>query len=111
MSDNTLDYIIRSFDETFGQIIVEVTCARHNNTQRFAIDLPISDNNMYPVGEELDTMIRSRIPTWHFERLDRLSAGVANADAIRSLVVPYVAPVIEPAPTEVTPTQEGTNAV
>lgn len=91
---HTLNYIIRGFDEKIGQIVVEVTCVEHGEIQVFAVDLPIKEDNTYPVGEELDALIRSMTPTWHFDRMDKTSAGVANAAAIKSLVVPYPEPEV-----------------
>lgn len=89
---HTLNYIIRAFDEKVGQILVEVTCVEHNDIQTFAVDLPIKDDNTYPVGDELDALIRSMIPTWHFDRMEKTSVGITNVDAIRTLVVPYPEP-------------------
>ncbi len=89
---HTLNYIIRGFDEKLGQIVVEVTCVEHNDTQIFAVDLPIKEDNTYPVGEELDALIRSMAPTWHFDRMDKTSAGVSNVDTIKSLIIPFPQP-------------------
>lgn len=83
-------YIIREFNESFGQIVVEY------RDQKIAIDLPIKDDNTYPVGEELDATIRSMLPIWHYERIDRIASGVSNKAEIAALVVPYPEPVIEP---------------
>jgi hypothetical protein len=89
---HTLNYVIRGFDEKVGQILVEVTCVEHNNVQTFAVDLPIKEDNTYPVGEELNDLMKSMTPTWFFERMDKTSAGVANVDAIKALVIPYPEP-------------------
>lgn len=97
-----MNYIIRGFDEQFGQLMVECSCANHSHTQTFAVDLPIKEDGTYPVGEELDTLIRSMMPTWHFERLDAVAAGVSNADQILALVVPYPEPVVPVTPEEQT---------
>lgn len=79
-------YVIREFNEQFGQIVVEW------RGQRLAVDLPIKDDNTYPVGEELDGIIKAILPTWHFERLDRIASGVSNASQIAALVVPIPQP-------------------
>lgn len=90
--NHTLNYVIRSFDDKIGQIVVDVTCAEHEHTQTFAVDLPIKEDNTYPVGDELNALIASMAPVWHFERMT-LTAGVTNTDAIRSLVVARPEPV------------------
>lgn len=108
---HTLNYIIRAFDEKVGQILVEVTCVEHNDVQTFAVDLPIKDDNTYPVGNELDALIRSMVPTWHFDRMEKTSVGIRNVDAIKALVVPYPEP--EPVVQEtsvITPAEISENA-
>ena len=80
MSDHP--YIIREFNAQFGQIVVEW------RDQKIAIDLPIKENNTYPVGEELDNIIQSALPVWHYERIDRIALGVNNAKEIAALVAP-----------------------
>lgn len=83
-----MEYVIRQFDESFGQLIIEY------GDVTFAYDLPIDENNSYPVGEELDRQIKLVLPTWHEERKQKIAAGVSNAEAIRSLVQPK--PIVEP---------------
>ena len=75
-----MDYQIVHFNEAQGQIAVKC------RDMYFNVDLPIVDGK-YPVGEELDSLIQSFIPIWHFERQELISAGVSNVDAIRALVV------------------------
>lgn len=78
-----MTYIIRSFDETFGQILVD-----YEGTT-FSLDVPIDENNNFVVGEELDNQIKLFLPTWHIERKNKLAAGVGNAEIIRALVQPF----------------------
>lgn len=75
-----MEYKIVKFNAAQGQIIVKC------QELYFNVDLPII-NGLFPVGEELDSLIQGFIPVWHFERLSLLAAGVANADAIQALVV------------------------
>lgn len=99
---HTLTHIIRNFDEKIGQITVEVTCAEHGESVLFAVDLPVKEDNTYPVGDELNALIDSMTPTWHFERMDKTTAGVSNVDVLKGLVVPYSEPeIIEQATTNV----------
>jgi hypothetical protein len=82
-----MEYIIRSFDESFGQLTIEY------GDVTFAYDVPIDENNNYLVGEALDKEIKLVLPSWHNERKEKIAAGVGNADVIRALVVPK--PVVE----------------
>lgn len=84
----TQEYIIRAFDENFGQLEIEYSGIT------FAYDLPIDENNNYPTGEELDRQIKLVLPVWHEERKAKVAAGVNNAAEIKALVVPR--PVVEP---------------
>jgi len=90
----SLLYKIRGFNPNFGQIIVECYSADGSYSQEFALDLPIKDDNTYPVGDELVSLINSMLPTWHYERTQRVLAGVSNSAAIQSLVEPYPVPEI-----------------
>lgn len=87
-----MQYIIRKFDESFGQLTIEY------GDITFAYDLPIDENNNYPVGEELDRQIKLVLPVWHTERKEKVAAGVNNAAQIRALVQPY--PEVAPSPEE-----------
>ena len=84
------DYVIRNFDKTFGQLIIEY------RNQKICFDLPIKDDNTYPVGDELNQAILSILPVWHFQRIDRIASGILNESEIESLVVPYPEPEPEP---------------
>lgn len=81
-----MSYVIRSFDESFGQITVEY------NGVNFSIDLPIDENNNYPTGDKLAEIIDSAAPKWHTARKEKIAAGVNNSDVIKAMVVPVVAP-------------------
>ena len=75
-----MEYRIVKFDASQGQIAVKCQGVYFN------VDLPIV-NGLFPVGEELDSLIQGFIPVWHFERQALLAAGVSNAGAIQALVV------------------------
>jgi hypothetical protein len=88
----SLQYKIRNFNAAFGQISIEYYSANGQYSQEFALDLPIKDDNTYPVGDELSALIMSTAPTWHYERTQKVLAGVSNSAAIQSLVEPYPQP-------------------
>lgn len=87
-----MNYIIRKFDESFGQLVIEYA------DTTFAYDVPIDENNNYLIGEALDEQIKLFLPVWHNERKDKIAAGVGNADVLRALVQPY--PETSPSPEE-----------
>jgi hypothetical protein len=87
-----LNYKIRRFDANFGQISVEYFSEDGSYKQEYAIDLPIKDDNTYPVGDELLALIVSMAPTWHYERTQKIHAGVSNSAAIQNLVEPHPVP-------------------
>lgn len=78
-----MQYKIRSFNPTTGQIEVEFA-----DKWVFSIDLPIKDS-AFPVGAELEQVIQNFAPTYMQERYDLLAAGVNNIDAIAALVEPF----------------------
>jgi len=82
-----MEYIIRNFDRTNGQITVE-----YAGKWTYAIDLPVKDN-AFPIGEELELIIQSMAPTWLLEREQSLSVEVVNTNAIQALVQPLPEPV------------------
>lgn len=77
-----MNYIIRDFDESFGQLIIE-----YGDTT-FAFDIPIDENNNYIIGDALDEQIKLFLPVWHVERKNKILNGVGNVNIIRSLVQP-----------------------
>jgi hypothetical protein len=79
-----INFIIRAFNEQDGQVIVEF-----EDCPPVAIDLVIDENGNIPEGELLYSAIRQFYPTWHFERKQKLSLGIKNADTIRPLIQPY----------------------
>ena len=93
-----MEYKIIAFDETIGQITVE-----HGEGIVFALDLPI-ENGAYPVGDELDVLIKQFLPTWVVERKQSIASGIRNIDGIKSLVV---AKEEQSAPTQVDSCPEG----
>lgn len=78
-----MNYKIIAFDEAAAQITIRV-----ENLQPTVIDLPIDEQGNLPTGPLLDQYLSGFIPTWHFERQQKLAAGVANAGAIAALVEP-----------------------
>lgn len=76
------NYKIISFNESAGSIVVEFDPTMAN----LAIDVPLNNEGLFITGEELDAYIKGFIPTWHIERMQKLSAGVPNANEIASLV-------------------------
>ena len=92
MSEN--NFIIRSFSEVDGQVVVEF----NNNLgvpSKVSVDLVIDDNGNVPEGDALYAAINQFYPTWYFERLAKLAAGIKNAAAVRASVVPYPAPSMD----------------
>jgi hypothetical protein len=78
-----MEYKIVEFNEATGQITIHV-----EGFPLFVVDLPIDENRNLPVGEELKAYLKGFIPTWHVERQEKLSGGIANAEEIRNLVTP-----------------------
>jgi hypothetical protein len=83
-----MQYIIRNFDESKGQLTVE-----YANKWTYAVDLPV-ENGAFPVGEKLEELIQGVAPVWQVERETMLAVTPANAEIIRALVQPL--PVQEP---------------
>lgn len=75
-------YKIIGFDEKTGQAIISV----NNDTMQFSIDVPLDNNGLFFVGEELDNYIKGFIPVDLIDRKNILESGVANAHEIYSLV-------------------------
>lgn len=76
----SVEYKIKTFNRSTGSILVDFVGLGVYN-----IDLPISEENKYPEGEELNSFILQYAPTWVLERKQKLEAGVINADAIEAL--------------------------
>jgi hypothetical protein len=76
-----VNYKIVNFNASSGQIIVEYGPKLDTMT----IDVPIVDG-LFMAGEELLKYVEGMIPTWHFERLAQLEAGIPNANDILGLV-------------------------
>ena len=96
-----MEYKIVKFDAAQGQITVKC------QGLYFTVDLPVV-NGLFPVGEELHNLITGFIPVWHFERLSLLEAGVANTEAIQSLVEEEPQVVKEP---QTQPSTTGTQSL
>lgn len=78
-----MEYVIRNFDETLGQITVE-----YENKWVYSIDLPI-ENGAFPIGEKLEEVIQGMAPIWLAERQNSLSKIPENTERIRELVQPF----------------------
>lgn len=81
-----VNYKIIGFDKTIGSIVVSFD----EKMAPLAIDVPLNEEGLYITGEELDTYIKGFIPTWHLDRVAKISAGVANENEIEALVQPVV---------------------
>lgn len=95
-----MQYIIRSFDAQSGQITVE-----YDGKWTYAIDLPIEDNQ-FPTGEKLESIISGMYPAWLVERQTQLAANPANAEIIQALVQPFPQQAEQEAPSFMTPLNE-----
>ena len=90
-----LSYRIIKFNQSTGSIVVQykkddAVIATYN------FDIPIDDDGLYLVGDELHERLMSMMPTQWIARMESLANGVANAADIEALVDPL--PVIEPTP-------------
>lgn len=72
-----MKYKIKSYDESWGQIIVEF-----NEKYTVAIDLPIDENQNLPIGDALEELINSAAPIESIDRDGNLINGVTNAQDI-----------------------------
>lgn len=83
------EHKIIAFDEATAQITIRVA-----GLSPIVIDLPIDDEGNLPTGETLTQYVSGFVPTWHFERQQKLANGVSNASAVAALVEPE--PVVPP---------------
>lgn len=95
-----MQYVIRSFDASLGQITVE-----YDNQWVYTIDLPIEDNQ-FPVGEQLEAVIQGMYPSWLVERQQKLAANPTNGEVIQAQVQPFPQPVAQEASSFMTPLNE-----
>lgn len=65
------EYKITFFSETEAKITV-----KYKNEFYFSLDLPIDKEGNIPTGENLDKYIKSYVPTWAFERKEKLKQGL-----------------------------------
>lgn len=103
-----LNYQITSFDEDLGSIEVlykngEEYLATYN------VDIPLTDSGLYITGQELHSYLMALFPTSVMLRIEKLEAGIPNADQIEALVVP-LPPVLDLTPPvdEIQPKTTGT---
>lgn len=87
-----MNYKIVNFDETNGSVVINY----NPNMPNINVDIPLDENGLFIVGEELDNYIKGFIPTWHLERIEKIAQGIPNADQIKALVEE---PPIEEVPT------------
>jgi len=76
-----VNYKIKNFNEQTGAIIVEF-----ENFGSFNIELPIDDNGFILSGDALNNYIKGFAPVGHYQRLNKLSKGIKNADEIKNLI-------------------------
>lgn len=88
------NYKILSFDKYTGCLLIKFA----ENISPLSIDVPLTNEGLFIVGEELEQHIQNFIPTWHIERLEKLKSGIANASEIESLVSPVEETVLPPTP-------------
>jgi len=87
-----IEYIIRGFDATNAQAIVEVP----DLDATMAIDLPVGANGELPTAAELNTYIKGFIPVFEIERRQKIKQGLVGGEDIAALVQPRPEP--EPVP-------------
>jgi hypothetical protein len=85
-----MQYIIRDFNKSTGQISVE-----YDGKWTYAVDLPV-ENGAFPIGDRLEEIIQGVAPNWLVEREASLASTPANADVIQALVQPLPEVVVEP---------------
>jgi hypothetical protein len=74
-------YKVLQFNESTGQLTIEFAVGM----APLSVDVPI-ENGAYITGAALDTYIKGFIPTWHFERVTQINAGVSNSAELKALV-------------------------
>lgn len=92
----SLSYTIENFNEATGSIIVSYA----NNGIKFArynVDIPLDENNLFIVGEQLQNHIMGLFPLGVLSRMEALKNGIANASEIQALVVTSQTSTSEPA--------------
>ena len=75
-----MDYVINTFDEANGQLIVTF-----GGVFTHAVDAPLDNNNLYITGAALDEYIKGFAPVDFINRKNRIAAGVANAAELKAL--------------------------
>ena len=81
-----IDYKIIRFNPQFGSILVEFFF-EEEFVERFNFDIPLDDDGLFIVGDQLHLMLLGFFPFAHLQRRKLLKAGIPNADVIQSLVV------------------------
>lgn len=84
----TIDYNIIAFDEVTARITVAFAGALYP----ILLELPVAEDGSVPDGEVLDKWIKDRTPLDLIERKKLLVNGIPNAEKIKELVKPIVAP-------------------
>jgi len=90
-----LSYKIRAFDTSSGGILISVHNTGGTEVGALNIDLPMDEAGLYLVGDALSAYITGFIPVSHFDRIETVGAGVANASAITALLEPYPEVVVD----------------
>lgn len=86
-----MKYKIRKFFSDSGQIVVEYFNDAGESLSEFAIDLPVNESPegcVYPIGDELDALIKDHFPGWIYDRLEKIKSGVVNNEEIKKLIEP-----------------------
>lgn len=85
----------------FNKISGSLTVVFDEKMAPLNIDIPLNDDGNYIMGDELDLYIKGFIPTWHLERINKISAGIPNESDIEALVEQSTeASLEEPLPTD-----------
>jgi len=82
----SFSYKIVGFNEQSGSVIVKY----HYDGDHIAtynVDIPLDDNGLFIVGEQLDRHISGLFPIGVLDRMSKLKAGISNADQLQALVV------------------------
>lgn len=78
-----MTYKVLSFDENVGTLLIQFA----DNVGPMNIDVPLREDGTFMAGEELDTYIRSFIPTSFINRIDAIKNGIPNINEVKALVV------------------------
>jgi len=75
-------YKVIGFNKASGSITISFA----ENMAPISVDIPLNEMGVYITGDELDSYIQGFIPTWHLERVNKITAGIPNESDIEALV-------------------------